>query len=809
MPDAGCRSPVAGHHNQIFDIFALLFSLQNLENYLSNKNIFLRGLYLSLIILLLVITSCNPLKYVPAEETLLDETRVIVNKDDIKKSELMPYIKQKPNKKIFGTKFHLGLYNLSNIEKDKWPHSWLREIGEEPVVFDQYATLKSRDDMKSYIASKGYFDSNVMETIETANRRSKVYYNVDLKTPYIIRSLRYDIQDTAIIPWFYRDSVNCMIERGKPYNVDILQSELKRFERYIREQGYYSFSGDNIYFSVDSTIGNRQVDIVYTIRKLPVIDDNKRITYVPHPMYKVRNVYIYPDFVPKDALEGGEAYRQSLDTTFYEGFRFISPNPKPELKYKLILHNLYIKPGGIYGLSKTEDTQSHLLALKTFRLVNIFYNEVPGPEGRDGNRHVLDCNIQLTLLSQQSFKVEIEGTNSAGNLGGALNLIYQHKNLFRGAELFNLKLKGAYEALSQQNTKLRSTQEYGIETSLRFPKFMVPFLDKEEFIKKYNPSTTLLAAYNWQDMPFYTRTMANATFGYTWNGNYFTTHIVNPIQVNYVDLVSIDTAFQTKIQSSSYLAYSYRDVAILGGNYSFIFSNQKIQKSRDYWFVRVNAEAAGNIPSLVSRVAGAEKQNGSYYVLNQPFAQYVRADVDFRYNVIINDVSSIVYRGFAGAAVPYGNSRAIPFEKQYFGGGANGIRAWQVRSLGPGSYIPEETDFLNQTADIKLEANIEYRFNLFWILEGALFLDAGNIWSYSNDASRPGAQFRFNSFLKDMAVGTGAGFRFDFGFVMLRADMGMKLRDPVITGESKWIPAVRPYNFRDDFTLVVAIGYPF
>ena len=805
-------APRTSHHepcNQIFNIFALLFAAQNLKKYLSNKNIFSRGYLFLFLFILILITSCNPTKYVPADDTLLDEMRVIVNKEGVKKTDLMPFVKQKPNKKIFGAKFHLGLYNLSNLEKQRWPHSWLREIGEEPVIFDPYATSKSTDQIKSYIASKGYFDSNVMETVETANRKSKIYYNVDLKTPYTIRNLRYEIEDSTIRMWFYRDSVNCLIVRGKPYDVEVLQSELSRFERFIKEQGYYSFSGEHIYFNVDSTIGNREVNIVYGIRKFQKVDPFNRIVLVPHSVYKVRNVYIYPDFIPKNALEGGEAYRQSLDTTFFEGYYFISPQKKPEIKYELIIQSLYIKPGSIYNFTRTEESQSHLLSLKSFRLVNIYYNEVLDPAAQPGNRLALDCNIQLTLLSQQSFRVEVEGTNSAGNLGGALNLIYQHKNLFHGAELFNMKLKGAYEALSQQNTKLRSTQEYGVETSLRFPKFMVPFLKTERFIKEYNPSTTFLAAYDWQNMPFYNRAMANATFGYNWNGNRFTTHIINPIQVNWVDLVSIDSAFEQKINSSSYLAYSYRDIAILGGNYSYIFSNQKIQKSRDFWFVRINTEAAGNLPALASKIFGVKKTDGSYNILGQPFAQYIKADIDFRYNVIVNDVSSIVYRGFIGAGIPYGNSRAIPFEKQYFGGGANGIRAWQVRSLGPGSYVPDDKEFLNQTADIKIEANAEYRFNLFWILEGAIFLDAGNIWSYSADTASVGGQFRFDKFIDDMAVGTGAGLRFDFGFVLMRADLGMKLRDPWITEGSRWIAANRPYNFKNDFTIVVAIGYPF
>ena len=763
---------------------------------------------LPLLFIVFILSSCNPTKYVPEGETLLNDNHIIINKEGVKKGDLLPYIKQNPNKRIFGTRFYLGLYNLSNIDKKGWPHKWLRDIGEEPAIFDPYATTKTKEQIKSYIASKGYFDSQVMETIETANKSSEVFYKIDLLPAYTIRNLYYEIADSNIQKLCYFDSVNCVIERGKPYDVDVLQAERLRFERFIKDIGFYGFSGDNIFFRVDSTIGDRQVDIYYGVKDFTKLDAFNKIILVPHSIYRVKNIYIYPDFVPKDALEGGEAYLNSLDTTNYRGYYFITAKGKSEIKHDLIIQSLYLKPGFAFNVTNTEQSQAHLLSLKVYRLVNIYYHDVNEHGIADSSEMMLDCNIQLTPLSQQSYKVELEGTNSAGSLGGALNLIYQHKNLFHGAELFSMKLKGAYEALAQQNGKPQSAQEYGVETSLRLPKFLLPFLEKERFIKKFNPTTTLLAAYNYQNLPFYTRTMANMTFGYNWKAGNYKEHIINPLQFNIVKLPYIDPAFEAEIESSSYLAYSYKDVLILGGNYSYIYNNQKIKKSRDYWFLRINAEAAGNLLSIAKKLTGAEKIDGSYNVLGQPFAQYVRTDFDLRYNYILNDVSSIVYRGFLGIGIPYGNSKAMPFEKQYFGGGANGIRAWQVRTLGPGSYTPNDTTFLNQTADIKLEANAEYRFKLFWILEGAIFLDAGNIWTYYDDSARPGSQFRFNRFYKEIAVGTGAGFRFDLKFVIGRIDLGMKLRDPLLTDGSKWIFMSRPYN-RDDFTMVLAIGYPF
>ncbi len=783
-----------------------------MEKIILNKNIPSLRIILVFSYLFFILYSCNPTKYVPQDETLLDNNIIDVNKEGIKKSELVPYIKQKPNKRIFGTRFYLGLYNFSNINKQKWPHTWLRDIGEEPVIFDPYAATKSVEQIKSYIFSKGYFDSQVNDSIETTNRKTDVFYNVDLLPPYKIRNIYYEIADTTIEKIFFFDSVNCLIHRGKPYDVDVLQAERSRFERVVKDMGFYSFSGsDHIYYKIDSTIGNRQVNIYYGIKDFMTFDQFNNPVLIPHPVYRVRDIYIYTDFVPREALEGGEEYLNSQDTINYKGYYFISRKAKPEIKYDLIIQSLYLKPGATYNLTNNERSQNHLLSLKTYRLVNIFYNETPKTNGTGNSELMLDCNIQLTLLSQQSFRIEVEGTNSAGYLGGALNLIYQHKNIFHGAELLNLKLKGAYEAIPRQNSGLRNSQEYGVETSLRFPEFLLPFLKTESFIKKYNPTTTLLVAYNYQRLPAYTRTMANATFGYDWKAGNYQEHMINPLQLNIIKLPpgSIDSSFAARIESSPYLAGAYRDIMILGGNYSFIFNNQIIKKSHDYWFLRINTEASGNLLALAGKLAGMQKTDGSYYIFGQPFAQYVRADIDVRYNVILNDVSSIVYRGFAGVGVPYGNSKAIPFEKQYFGGGANGIRAWQVRSLGPGSYITQDQTLLNQTADIKIEGNAEYRFKLFWILEGALFLDAGNIWTFNYDASRPGSQFKFGKFYNDIAVGTGTGLRFDFKFVIGRVDLGMKLRDPEYQSGSKWIVMRRPYSIRKDFAVVVAIGYPF
>ncbi len=774
----------------------------------------------------------------PDGESLLNSNHISVNKEGIKKSDLVPYIKQTPNKQIFGTRFYLWLYNLSNINKDKWPHNWLRNIGEAPVIFDETAVKKTRDQIMSYVFSKGYFDADVTDTVETARKKSDVYYNIILHRPYTIRNLTYEIADSNIRKFCYFDSVNCLIERGKPYDVDILQAERTRFERFIRDRGFYGFSSDYISFKVDSSLGDRKVDLKYVIRNFTRLNPDNTVTPGEFAIYTVKNVYIYPEFDPKEALEGGEEYLKSMDTTFYKGFYFVTPNKKSDVKYDLIIQSLYVKSGAIFSMTNTEQTQTHLMALKIYRLVNITYNDARENQKLTGIELFLNCNIQLTLLSQQSYRIELEGTNMGGNLGGDVNLIYQHKNLFHGAELFSTKLNGAYSAIAQSNNSsnlsgLSSAREYGLETSLRIPEFVLPFFSFPNFEKKYNPSTIILASYNYQSLPVYTRTIANATFGYDWKAGNYQEHLFSPVEFNIVKIPRIDPTYDSLIQVSSYQASAYKDVLILGSGYSFIYKNQSVKNSKDYWFLRINAEAAGNLLELVKKLSGASKvvdNSGqkAYNVLGQPFAQYVRTDLDLRYYYRFNNVSSIVYRGFIGLGIPYGNSHEVPFEKQYFAGGANGIRAWQVRSLGPGSFNPSAIThqvFLNETGDIKLEANTEYRYKLFWILEGALFIDAGNIWSFNNDPARPGAQFTFNHFYKDIAIGTGTGFRFDFKFVIARVDIGMKLRDPLLVRGTpvnslgpfqkpddsgpKWIFLNGPYNRKRDFTIVFGIGYPF
>lgn len=802
--------------NRVYNgIFACTISAGKLIHQRTNIKITDSKLFL-LVIIIFTVASCNPTKYVPAGDLLLNSNELVMKESSeplpptVSKSSIKPYLRQQPNKKIFGTRFHLGLYNLSNIGKEKWPHGWLRRIGEEPVVFDPMAAERSALQIESYLSSKGFFNAMVEDTVRSAKGEARVQYAVDPGRPYTIADIRYDIQDSLLYSLVMIDTVNCTIERGMIYDVDLLQRERQRLERFIRDIGFYTFSTENVYFRIDSALMNRQVIVNYVVARRTTIDSQGRPVYSNHKMYRVRDVYVFPDFDPRLALTEGDAYTTTFDTTFFKGIHFVAPPGRTLVKPEVLAQALYVTPGALFSLTNSKQTETHLTDLKNHRLVNVSYIDAESVTGGRRGEGMLDCIIQLTPMMRQSFTVELEGTHSGGNLGGALNLIYQNKSLFGGAEVFSMKLKGAYETLTEAASGFKNTQQYGFEANLSLPKFLLPIPEKERFIRQHDPRTVIQAGYNYQKVPVYARSVANITLGYNWTGNKYTKYSINPLSFNVVKLHYIDPEFQAMIDTVSYLANSYRDVRIVGGRYNYVFNNQMIQKSRDYWNIRVGFDLAGNLLNMLYKLGNAEKaSDGTYHLFKQPFAQFIKVEVDAAYNYRINDISSIVYRAYAGVGWAYGNSKVMPFEDQYFGGGANDIRAWVVRTLGPGSYVMPESAFINITSDMKLEGNVEYRFKLFWIMEGAMFVDAGNIWTVKPDVDRPGSQFRFNTFLDDIAVGAGLGLRFDIRFVLLRADLGMKLRDPRATEGSKWIPLNGTFDSKRDLTMVIGIGYPF
>ena len=762
-----------------------------------------------LLLIIMVVSSCSSTKYVGEGEYLLQKNYINSEKGkELPFKELKTNLRQTPNKRIVGVRLRLGLYNLSKPEKEKGLSGWLKKIGEPPVVYEPTQTAKTVSLMNSYLQQKGFFNAAVSDSVWFVKKMAYVSYKVQFNQPYILNNIRFNLLDTALQSLISADTGKTMLKQGDNYSVETLNEERARIERDLKNHGFYTFQRTNVNFEADSMVGNKKIDLKVEISPRQVKIPGNGMKTESFRKYQLRNVYFFVDFSPADALRSPAAYYNNLDTTLYHDFYFIQKNKKSVLDYDVILRGSYINSGDLYNLKNVELTRRHLAGLNVINHVDIFFTPVEMKSGSLSELPLLDCHIQITPNKLQSYAVELEGTNSSGNFGASVNLVYQHRNLMKKAEVLNMKLKYAFEALPQEEKGFSSMNEAGAEANLVFPRFLLPFLQKGDFVKKFNPKTTFFTAYNYQQRPEYIRTMLTTSFGYLWHGNDFASHIVTPIDLNAIKLPFIDSAYAEHIDTTSYLAYSYKNTFIAGMSYSFIFTNQNVRKNQDTYYVRFNFSTSGNMFHLANHWFNDQFVSHGNEFLGIEYAQFVEGDIDLRYHTYINDANTVVYRGFLGVGFPYGNSKALPFAKQYYTGGANDIRAWPVRSLGPGSYNQANTNFYNQTADMKIVANLEYRFKMFWLLEGALFIDSGNIWAVSKEDDRTGALFNISSFYKDLAVGSGFGLRFDFTYFLFRLDLGVKIRDPQIQGGNKWVIAHPNYDLKNT-TLHFAIGYPF
>jgi outer membrane protein assembly factor BamA len=755
-----------------------------------------------------LLASCNSTRFVPEGKYLLNKVSVKTDDKNLKREELKLHIRQKENLRILGVlKFHLGVYNLSSAKKD---NDWLKRIGEAPVLYDEFQAQKSKDQLKIFLKNKGYYNAVVTDSllINQSKKKLNLIFNIKAGKPYRIRNYSYYIKDKSLQDILLKDSTNQLLKRNDVFDLDVLNAERQRMATFLKDRGYYKFSEDFISFFADTNFYNNQVDL--TVNVDDALLNNDEAAVVPHQKYKIRNYLINPGFMTADLT--GVQLEQKWDTLIDKDYRFIYSG---KLKYRPVLfHNLNrMKDSAWYSLQNAEKTYRALNRLKQFKLININFNEIT--QLSSDSIPLLDCKMQLSPLPRQNFSVDVEGTNSSGNLGVAGNLNYQQRNVFGGAEVFDVQLRGARERQALTNNSF-NTREFGVESSLTIPKFL-SFINGKRMFSFQIPETKFTVGFNYQKRPDYTRTITNLKFGYNWKTTDYLLHTLNLVDLNYVNIFKLDEGFFNKIEDL-YIKSSYTDHLIFASNYSWMYNTQNINKREDYEYFRMNLESAGSLLSLYTRLINKSKtvefdpatgKRSSYYkVLNTRFAQYLKGDFEYRYGHMINKSSSVVGRAFFGIGVPFGNFDVLPFEKKYFTGGANGIRAWQVRSLGPGSYKVPSDAYPNQSSDVKLEANLEYRFKLFWRMEGAFFTDAGNIWAINYKDNREGSVFKVNEFYKQIAVGSGVGIRFDFTYFLFRLDLGMKMRDPSLPEGKRFIIGNYPIT-TDHFNLSFAIGYPF
>jgi len=776
-------------------------------------------------LIIILFASCKITRNVPDERYLLNKSNIVIDSKDVKEGDIEPYLRQRPNKRILGFRFHLRVYNTANPYKYKGINKWLKTIGEEPVILDTFLTNESALNVKLYLQSKGYYQASVKESITyPKKKKANVTYTIKTGVPYKVKTIRYFIEDTVINRLVRSDTLNSLIKKRKPLDVDVLQDERSRLQSYLQNNGYYFFSKDNITFTADTSIGKHKVDLLLNIKnQFRVTEDGTKIP-ISYLKYKINNVYLYPNYDPRKLI--GNQANINVDTVGYNGINYIFPGD-PGIEYKVVDQSNFIRPGSFYSEDIVQKSQNNFNSLKLFRMVNIYFAEAKKDSSKQGNNNLLsfddtpkkdtiptgllNCYVQLTPHTLQSYQAEFVGTNTSGAFGAEGNLGYQHKNLFKGAEIFDVKLRGLVETVQKNKSagafNFRYSLELGGSVGLSIPKFLSP-LGSKEFIKKYSPRTQITASYNFQRRPDYTRTIASLMFGYVWTNSRYLTHTINPVEINAINLTNISSTFYDQIKGK-YLENSYKNQIITLSSYSLTYNNQNLQKNTNYTYLRFNLESSGNILYSLYSAFGSKSADSTYKIFSTSFSQYLRSDINITYHQVIDINNTFVYRLFAGVGYPYGNSNALPFDKKYFSGGANGIRAWSARSLGPGAVKTESSGYFNQTGDIKLEANIEYRYKIFWQLEGALFLDAGNIWAFNDENEK--ARFKPGAFYKQIALGTGTGFRANLGFLTVRFDFGLKLFDPAIPDDDpkiqKWV-FLRGFTY-DDWTFNFGIGYPF
>lgn len=754
---------------------------------------------------------------------------------DVKIWDMDDVLKQEPNRRIFKLLFHLRIHNIPDpekvavkdslkrikieeknerrarkdsirnirrAEKGKDPivrepkeyspsfgHLLMYSVGEPPVIIDSTKMQASEKQLRLYLVRKGFFNSRVeTEYIQYSHRpKTSAYFVVRAKEPYTITNIQSEIPDERLarqVEYALRD--DSVVTVGSNFDIDKLDDQRDKITEYLRDRGYYEFTKDFIYYEVDSTCGNHTVDLtmgIVNLKKKAPNNPDSTIT-VPHTRFKINNVFVFTEFDSRDRKDLPFLY----DTTTYRDRIYCSIG-RPGVKPHVLHDNIFLSRGFTFRDKEVEATYKQLASLGIYRTVNIRFKPAEG----DTTGTYLDAYVVARPSKKQSFQIQGDGTNTGGFLGIQGTFSYTNKNVFRGAEHFNVRLNGGLEV--QQLFANRGTSTYGIfntlsfgpEVSLEIPKILLA--NPLWFKNWYAKNTEIVANFNTQIRPDFSRQILNLSYRLSGKPNQYVTHDLGLIELAGLR-ISLSDEFQARIDelNDAVIRASYQDHIIQGIHYSFTYTDQNLNRSQNAIYYRLNLESAGNVMRGIYSLTNAPIDSlGSYEILGIRFAQFVKTSSDIRYYQHFNVKSSLVYRFFFGVGVPLQNlQEALPFEESFFAGGTNGIRAWRARSLGPGSYFDETfSESFDKIGDIQLEANIEYRFDLFDFIEGALFMDAGNIWAYRKGA-REGAHITSN-FWREIALGGGVGFRVDLDFFIIRADIGLQLHDPSLPMRERWI----------------------
>jgi outer membrane protein assembly factor BamA len=824
----------------------------------------------------MLLFSCSPTKYIEEGEYFLKEYKIDSDKKEVLSYPVEDFIKQKPNKKILGVYIYARVYNIVDpvkeeereavwqdkeeeinrrrLAKGKEPKEkfhwtrWFRKIGEEPVVYSSVLTHNSSRQIETMLNNQGYFNAEVIDSVKFEGKRATVGYYLKPNEPYLINSFKDSIPEGKV-----KDLVRSYFKANPVETGVLVQSEnfvklRNSITDLLLNNGFFKFSKEYIFFEIDTLAGNHQADVTMTIKEPVSVDPGGNTIEMAHEQYKLDKFFIYPDYEPEDIIKKSDNIPIIYDTVAVKNNIYFLVNKKNRYRASVLTQGLLAKHDSLYKQDVIQSSFKYYGSLANFRLININFDENTSHyDSLSFNTNWLDTHIKLTPGIPQSFTVELEGNTTSGRYGMGTNLNYQHLNIFGGAEILSLQFK---VELNNQDPGVKvsdsyfSETEYGINTSIQFPKLISPF-NTDKLYQKFFPKTNFSLGYNYRYNTNYRRIIFSTVYGYNWRTDNKIMHVLNPMEFSLVKMTNLSLSYLEDLYATQQFQEKY-DHIIVNNSYTFTLNTQDIKKNRNFIYLKSATEIAGTMLYLAHSIIKPKKMGtgdyqrevlqlradndttlteeeaiekvnhqvdslngafpGFYTLFGLPYAQYLKTEIDFRFYNILNENNELVYRFNTGVILPYGNSYYAPQEKQFFLGGASSMRAWQARTLGPGSYSSDSVQ-IYQYGDIKLEMNLEYRFKLFWMFKGALFADAGNIWSLSKYSNDPRKDFRFDKFYKEIALGTGVGLRMDFSFFIIRFDFGLKLHNPALPEGERWI-GIKKFG-DNDWTFNFGIGYPF
>lgn len=715
--------------------------------------------------------SCSTTRVLGDGQFRLADNKVVVDNDrKFNTKEIESYIKQKPNSYIiFGWNPFLNIYNWSGKNADKGINKFLRKIGTAPVVYQPSQVEASVENINRHLEYLGYYGSDVRSEVRVNGKRVTVTYSVTLGRRYRIGNVSFAVPDGEFKEDFYADTAAVSIRPGDFLSEDALEKETERAASMFRRKGYFGFTKNYFSFEADTLARRDTADLLMTVKEYT---RNQTAEYArPHRKYFFGDVSISYD----NDLKFNDRVLKNICT---------------------------IRPGAMYDEREVNTTYSRLSALRLFSGVNVALNP------RDSG--IVDCDISLTKSRMQGFKVNLEGsTNSTGLIGISPQVSYYHKNIFHGGQWLNLGFLGNFQF--KYDDRSVKSNEFGVSAGLSFPEFLG--LPNSIFHGPSLPRTEINASYNYQNRPEYTRNMISTSYGYSGslrNGKFF--YQFYPIQAKIVRLTNLDPNFYTTLSGNPFMRDAYQNHFDVGsGLVAYYTTSSSLVPKETYEYLRLQLDASGNVLSLFNK-AMRRDDYGSRLIWNTPYSQYIRTELTLGKTFVFgkNGGQALAIRLLGGVGYAYGNSSTIPFEKQFYSGGANSMRGWQARSLGPGNSKADTTFVIpSQTGDVKLEANLEYRFPMFWKLCGAVFTDVGNIWTLKETDGDDGSHTHFDlkNLAASLAADWGIGLRVDLNFLILRLDMGMKVYDPSLDtarwrSPSQWLK-------KDGYTLHFGVGYPF